>query len=228
MSCDIWMSGLISDHSLGNKNGIRWKYPGEEWTRAEHRVADELVAGLYRRGSVYVAGHNQDLEDIPEAGAIWDEKSFARTGDMFMVGHMYAVKPRLADVFSRFDLGEGGLSPITLYKGDLQTPSPSEYWLLRFGARKETFLPDRSNKEGYRIRSLGIDHKTGEDLWKVSFGIQDGDVAVSAAALQGADLWVEARVHHKLFLHSELVEAIISAKPKKVKFDLRRCRVVSH
>jgi hypothetical protein len=226
MSGEVWISGLLSDNSLGTKNGICWKYPNEDWTKAEHRVDDELVAGLYRRGSLYVAGYKQAVEDVPVAGAIWDPKSFAKTGDMFMVGHMYAVKPRLADVFSRFDLGEGGLSPITLYQEDLQTPHIGEYWLLHFGARKSTFIAEESNQENFRVRQLTVDRETGLSIWKTSFGLQDGDVAVSSTALEGADLWVEAQVHSKLFLSGALAEALIQSKPRKVNFDLHRCRVV--
>jgi hypothetical protein len=139
---------------------------------------------------------------------------------------MYAVKPRLADVFSRFDLGEGGLSPITLYQEDLQTPHIGEYWLLHFGARKSTFIAEESNQENFRVRQLTVDRETGLSIWKTSFGLQDGDVAVSSTALEGADLWVEAQVHSKLFLSGALAEALIQSKPRKVNFDLHRCRVV--
>lgn len=226
MSGEVWISGLLKDVSIGSKQGLRWKYPGEDWTGAQHIVDDSLVSDLARRGGAYVAGYPQVKEDIPEAGAIWEPKCFATTGDMFMVGHMYAVKPRLAEVLSRFDLGQGGLSPITLYEDDLQTPLSDEYWLLKLGTRKDTFLSDESNRENYRVRHFSDDPATGLPRWKTSFGIQDGDVAVSAAALEGADLWVEARMWQALFMSGALAEALSKAKLKKVDFRLKQCRVV--
>ncbi|WBQ17642.1 hypothetical protein [Sphingobium yanoikuyae] len=62
--------------------------------------------------------------------------------------------------------------------------------------------------------------------WKTSFGIEDGDVAVSKAALVGADLWVEARMAQKLFMTERLAEALSKTKLKKVDFRLEQCRVV--
>ena len=56
MNGDVWISGLMSDHSLGNKDGVRWKYPNEDWTRVEHRVPmtsslGSIEGGVVRRRS---------------------------------------------------------------------------------------------------------------------------------------------------------------------------------
>ncbi|MEO8373952.1 MAG: hypothetical protein ABI471_01915 [Sphingomonas bacterium] len=223
---EVWISGILSDHRIGNKQGLRWKYPAEDWTSANHIVDKEVVSDLARRGELYVSGYRLPDEDVPEAGAIWDPRCFAGTGDLFMVGHMYAVKPRLAEVLSRFDLGEGGLSPVTIWQSDLQTPAPGEYWLLHLGARKDSFLAEQSNQENYRVRHFSDDPETGLPRWKTSPGMQDGDVAVSQAALEGADLWVEARMWHKLFMSGALADALNETKLKKVDFRLKQCRVV--
>jgi hypothetical protein len=143
-----------------------------------------------------------------------------------MVDGMYAVKPRLAEVLSRFDLGEKGLTPFTIFQEDLKTPLDDEFWLLNLSVRKDTFLPDKSNQEGFRIRKLAIDPETGLPMWKVSSLAKDGDVTVSTKALEGADLWVEERVWGKLFMSDALVEAPNTEKLKKVDFSLQRCSVV--
>ncbi len=119
-----------------------------------------------------------------------------------------------------------------MYDADLVTPAPGEYWLLQLGARKNSFLPESSNQEGHRISSMGVAKRSGPvftegvEYWQVTSLIQDGDVAVSPAALGGADLWVEERVSKRLFMSGALAQAISEANLKKVDFRLKQCCVV--
>ena len=227
----VWISDIMSDYQIGSKQGLRWKFPGGAWSEPTHIMppATEESAAWQSR---YDAGFRLEAHEIPEGLAIWDKKSFAKTGDLFTAKGMYAVKPALAEVLSSFDLGEGGLTPLTIYEGDLVTPVNSEYWLLHLGARKDTFLPEQSNKEGYRIRSGGIAKRSGPgftegvEYWEIASFIQDGDVAVSTSATVGADLWAEERVPKKLFLSGPLAKALFEAKLKKIDFRLKQCRVV--
>jgi hypothetical protein len=225
MSGDVWISEVFTDYQLGNKMGLRWKYPGVDWSPAKH-VLDTPTDQEIARFRAYRSGHHLPPENLPEALAIWEPNCFARTGDMFSLGSMYVVRPKLADVFSKFDLGDGGLVPITIYEADLQTPAKGEYFMLQLGARKDTFLPKESNQEGYRVRPLFVDRTTGEQMWKVETLIRDGDVAVSEAALDGPDLWAEIHVLDRLFMSGALAEALQRAGAKKVDFMLKQCRVV--
>ena len=226
MSDDVFISGWLQDITLGSKLGLRWKFPGEDWSGARHELAVLSQDQLNRRNNRYKDGHRLAEGDVPEALAIWEPKCFARKGDMFSIGSMYIVQPRLAEVFSRFDLGEGCLTPATIYQADLQTPAVGEYWMLHFGARKDCFLPEQSNQEDYRITKMYVDRASGRQIWKAGFGVKDGDVALSSAALQGADLWCEEGIWARIFMSGALAEALQKAKPKKVDFDLRRCRVI--
>jgi hypothetical protein len=225
MSGQVWISEVFTDYQLGNKMGLRWKYPGVDWSPAEH-ILDTPTDQEIARFRAYRSGHHLPPEDLPEALAIWEPNCFARTGDMFSLGSMYVVRPKLADVFSKFDLGDGGLVPIAIYEADLQTRAKGEYYMLQLGAQKNCFLPDQSNQDGYRIQPFAVDRKTGQQLWSIETLIGDGDVAVSVAALEGPDLWAEISVHQRLFMSGALAEALQRADAKGVDFMLKQCRVV--
>jgi hypothetical protein len=226
MSSPVWISEVFTNYQLGNKMGLRWKFPGTDWSAPQH-ILDTPTDQEIARFRAYRSGHRLPPEDLPEALAIWEPKCFAGTGDMFSLGSMYVVRPKLADVFAKFDLGDGGLEPLTIYEADLQTPAKGEFYMLQLGARKDTFLPEQSNQEGYRIHPELVDRKTGEQMWSIETLIADGDVALSPTALQGPNLWAEVRVFsQRLFMSGGLAEALLEAHPKKVDFMLKQCRVV--
>lgn len=224
MTDQVWTSGLFDDYSLSSKTGLRWKYPGKPWSAAQHEIEGPTDDGVERL-RLYNSGFVLPDRHIPEALAIWNPRSFARFGDIFAT-YQYVLRPPLAEIFARFDLGEGGVTPLTVYEADLQTPAQGEFYLLRLGARKNTFLPDCSNTESYRIRPSYTIQKTGQTIWNIGSYIEDGDVVVSPAALEGPDLWCETNVFDRLFMRGGLAEALQKAKlRKKVDFRLRRCRV---
>jgi hypothetical protein len=209
---------------LGNKLGLRWKYPDGEWSSASHILGtptDDEIA----RFRAYRAGDRLPPKDVPDAIAIWDPNAFRRKGDIFSLGSMLVLRPKLADVFSRFDLGPGGLEPLTVFEADLQTPAKGEYYMLHLGAQKDSFLPEQSNQEGYRVQPFVVNRKSGRQIWSVETLIADGDVAVSPAALEGADLWAEVSVFQRLFMSGGLAEALRNID-KKNDFQIKQCRVV--
>lgn len=103
-----------------------------------------------------------------EAAAVFDEERFERTRDLFAVGGFYAVKGRLAQVLSRFDLGEGGLIPFPIYQADLVTPIKGEFFLLNFGARKSSCLPDQS----INVAKFLVTKTNGSQIWRVMVGMK--------------------------------------------------------
>ncbi|MEJ2411136.1 MAG: hypothetical protein P8Y48_18025 [Novosphingobium sp.] len=165
-------------------------------------------------------GYALQRDELPEAAAVWDEKSFAKTHEVFASGGIYVVRGKLADILSRFDLGEGGLVPFPVYKADLETPYPGEFFLLNFGARKNTLVPEASPN----VAERGVSPRTGQMLWKVQeWG--EGQVALSSAALEGPDLWVEEVLYNKIFMSDALAQALISAKLDK-DWRLTPCTIV--
>lgn len=119
------------------------------------------------------------------------------------------------------NLGDGGLLPFPIYQEDLSTPVDGKFYCLNFGARKNTFRPSESKN----VELLGTDSKTGTEVWKVNSWAEDGDVALSAAALTGADLWGEETIRSKLFMSEALVAALRETNVK-IDFRLKQCRIV--
>lgn len=222
MSQDVWMSSLIGGiYGVGDKQGLHEKFYGEEWRPAQHEIPpyDDKVHQDFRR---HYKGFALKRADFPEALAVFDEKRFKRIGDLFMAGPFYAVKGKLAEVLSRFDLGEGGLIPFPIYRADKVTPVDGEFVLLNFGARKESFLPEESR----HVEPFSKDrHDGGRQTWKAKFAARDDDIAVSPAALEGADLWIERSLIRKVFMSGGLVAALRAAKIKQ-DLDLMRCRIL--
>jgi len=83
-------------------------------------------------------------------------------------------------------------------------------------------LPSESKK----VEPFFTLERHGFEVWDAKFGLEDGDIAVSTAALGGADLWFEPRLRDSILLSGALVDAIKTARVK-VDLSLTQCRVVS-
>lgn len=220
MSGGVWISSILSNENIGKKQGLRTKFRGEEWEPARFEIpvtSDAVLANLRR----YTRGHAMAIEEFPESAAVWNNKRFSKTSDIFAIGGFFAVKLGLAEILSRFDFGEGGLTPFTIYQADLVTPYPEEYFLLNFGAVKNTFLPEQSKN----VAKFAIDHRTRRQIWEVRSWHEDDDVALSSSALAGPDLWFEELIENKIFLSGDLTSALQEAGLDE-DWRLKRCRVL--
>lgn len=220
MTDKVWISSMKSNYLLGSKLGVRVKYFDEEWHPAQHEipvVSEKTLATINRS----IWGHALARSDFPESAAVWDEKRFKRVRDLFAIGGFYVVKNKLAEILSRFDLGEGGLIPFTIYQADLKTPFPGEYFLLNFGCIKNTILPEQSEN----VVKFAVDHKTGQQIWKVNGWHEDGDVALSPAALSGPAIWFEDVVYNKIFMHGSLANALQEAGLAD-DWQLKECQIM--
>lgn len=220
MSSAVWVSSVLSPAGLGEKQGTRTKFYNHDWNPASFDIPTEPeeVYAAFRR---HRTGYALQRSDFPEAEAVFDEKRFAKRRDLFFAGPFFAVKGKLAEVLPRFDLGEGGLIPFTIYKADLATPVDGEFFLLNFGARKNSILPEHSRN----VVKFAVDPKTGIQHWKVNSWSEDGDIALSPAALDGPDLWFEEVLHNKIFVKDALAQALIEIGMGDV-FRFQPCRIV--
>ena len=186
MNADVWMSGLIGLQSVGDKQGLHDKYFGEEWRPAQHEIPlhSEKVKRAYKK---HWRGLPLERSDFPEALAVFDEGRFRRIGDLFMAGPFYAVKGKLADVLSRFDLGDGGLIPFPIYREDKCTPVDGSFFLLNFGGPKDSLLPEDCRN----IDPFYWDEENERRIWIAKTGVKNNDIALSSVALGGADIWAE-------------------------------------
>jgi hypothetical protein len=220
MVAKAWTSGVKSDSSLGNKSGLRWKLFGEDWSPAQHIMgvsSEEYLEAVDKSDK----GYALDRRCFPEALTIWNRKCFARVGDYFYANGFVAVKGRLAETLNRFDLGEGGLIPLPIYQEDLTTPEPGEFFLVNFGARKDSLVAEKSAS----LRQHYVERTTGKQIWTIGSGVKDGDIALTPAAQDGADLWNEERIRSRLFMSDALVTAIRKADVT-IDFRLAQCRIV--
>ena len=220
MSGRVWMSSLKSNSQLGDKQGLRTKFFGEEWEPASFIIpvmSDVMSANMKRSARGYALRR----EELPEAAAIWNEKSFKKVGEIFWAGGFLVVRGKLAATLSRFDLGEGGLIPFLIYKADLGTPYPDEFFLINFGARKNTLLPQQCED----ARRFTIEKTTGNQLWKINYLKIDAEVSMSSAALNGPDLWFEEASHNKIFMSDALGIAIADTRDAQ-EWRLHECKVV--
>lgn len=215
----VWVSSVMSDYTITNKQGIREKFYGEDWAPPTFilDIPPERVIQAMRRHN---RGETLERTDFPEAMYVFDEGRWTRGGELFSAGPFYAVKGKLAEVISQFDLGTGGLIEFPIYEADKVTPLPGPFYLLNFGAIKDSFVPDDSRKL-YTRRTLKDD---GHELW-ATYDLEDGDIAVRETALEGADLWFEKKLENKIFMSGRLHDAIVAAKVK-TKFRFAQARII--
>lgn len=219
MSSGAWMSNVLSNNRLGEKLGTRTKHFGRDWDPADEvlpSATQEHLAALrdYTQGKAV----RRDL--FPEAEAVFNDKLFLRVGDIFCSAGFFVVRSELAEILSRFDLGEGGLIPFPVYQADLATPYPGEFFLLNFGCTKNTILIDRCED----ARKFVVDKASGLQIWHINRSKPDGQVVLSPRALEGPDLWFEEAVHNKLFLSDALGQALLDIGMGEL-FRLTRCRI---
>jgi hypothetical protein len=224
MADQVWISEVMSNNALGTDLGLREKWFGEPWEAPyENDVVPEMSKKAKAAIFKHYAGHTMMREDMPEASAVYSLEHFRRAKDIFFIGAFLAVKGKVAEVLSKFDFGAGGgLVPYTIYEADEKTPLPGPFFIVNFGPMKDCFLPDASTNIG----RPSVHHQTGRTRWSLRY-LNDGDVAVSAAALAGSDLWMCPGVEGRIFMSHRVVEALRTALGDAdfAEFRLRRCRI---
>ena len=103
----------------------------------------------------------------------------------------------------------------------METPYPGEFFLLNFGCRKSTVLPEQSRN----VEKRGVHHQTGVTYWAINSWSEDGDVVVTPNCLQGADIWFDPVIYNKIFMSNALAQAIMDIGMGDV-FKLQKCRIV--
>lgn len=219
MSGGVYMSGVFHIGELGDKLGIRRKYCGEEWGPAQFKIPLTPPRGGEARDK-HGKGLKLDIEEFPEGIAVWNEQAFTKARDVLWAGPFLTVKAKIAEVLSRFNLGDGGLVQVPLFKADLTTPWPDPYYYINFGGPKDTLLPEESRS----LHPLIPRQPPSKNTYRV-IAPSDGDIALSSAATLGADIWIEQYVWHELFLSEALVDALRDAQID-VDLHLARCRIV--
>ncbi|MGL4325576.1 MAG: hypothetical protein ACRCTD_16190 [Beijerinckiaceae bacterium] len=179
MSDRAWMSGIMGDSSIGDKQGIRIKYYNTEWEPAKHQIPLK-PPHVWDALNKYYAGYALTQEELPEAIALWNRGCFRRTKELFMGGFVYAVRGKLAEVLSEFNLGEkSGLVPFDIIQDDVKTPLDGQYYYVNWDGHKDTFLPEKSQNVELFARNVEKDI----EWWDPTLDAVDKDIALSSSAL---------------------------------------------
>ncbi|MFD1982099.1 imm11 family protein [Mesorhizobium newzealandense] len=181
-------------------------------------TADPLPTGmdLGQMAELNETGERMSAEHFPkQIFAEYPDKKEKKQADLVLAAGAVVVSAICADVLRQFDLGHSSLYPIKLLQHDRKTPVEGEYFCLNIGERKDTFL----RKHSPLVKEFG-DKTMMMPSW-----LQDGDVAVSPAALEGPDLWVSPPLIRIFFLSDRLTQALRAAKMARV-FGFRACRIV--
>jgi hypothetical protein len=218
VSNTVWMSTVGDDYRLGDKLGLRWKHSGKGWSPAQHIIEAEYESDIDQVNR-NVQGYVVDRSFLPEAMAVWNRGCFKKVGELFWAAGFMAVRGKLAEVLAHFDLGEGRLEPLAIYKEDMVTPEPGEFFILNFGARKDSIIADQSGK----ISPMAVDRFTGKQIYSVRT-YKEGDIVLGRQALLGPDIWMEERISGAIFMSDAVVRAIAEAEIR-IDFRLSQCRL---
>lgn len=180
------------------------------------RAVDEVRLIAAQRANY--AGDVMNEADYPEA--IWvsgpGTKPFVRLPDFFYGFGFWAVSAPCADVLRQFDLGLGRLAPVNVFQKDRATPVGENPWYCwNFGNKKSCLLAeDSKNLEPFP-----------GDRWIIRATLIDNDLALSAAARQSPDVWIDPKLVDGLFVSDRLGQALKKAKFAAA-FRLLKCRIL--
>jgi len=217
---EVYISGIYQNYLIGNKLGLRMKWRGREYDPPSFVIPlpTEEGSDAFNRSA---KGYRVERDQFPEALAVWNEKDFAKSRDVLFAGPFLTVTEKIADVLSRFDLGDGELVPVPLFQADLVTPWSDSYYYINYSEPKDTVVLNESKN----IQLMYEKNGTGERLFRVLFAASDDDIALSRGALQGTDIWIEKCIFSKLFISRALAEALHEAGID-VDLELHSCRIV--
>lgn len=163
------------------------------------------------------AGEKLGPEFFPQK--IWPSESAKRSWDempdIFYAFGYWVLSSKCADVLRKFNLGDGALYPVQVFKKDRKTPVIGNYYCLNFGNVKRAFLPDESPT----TRDFPVGRRA------MPFVLKDYDIAVSSAALSGPDIWLDPMLFEAIFFSGPLGLALKAAKVSSW-FKLKKCRVI--
>jgi len=179
------------------------------------------------------AGSSLESSEFPKTLFPQDREPHVikRLPQLFDGAGQIVVSEKAANILRQFDLGRGGLHPVRVLQKDMKTEFGGGWHCIHFGNVKEAFVLEESMvdrtyqnmKEGPQVRN-----ERGEYVpkyYELPFVAKDNVVAVSKAALEGPDIWVEPLIYRAFFVSDRLAQALKRAKLDKA-FRLFKCRMV--
>jgi hypothetical protein len=115
------------------------------------------------------------------------------------LGRYIVVSEKCREVLSRFDLGDLCFYPIIVFQSDGETEIRGPWFVIVFASRKRVFDAAASTN----IREIG------PGQWTDAGRPQDGDIAVSAEALDGPAVWMDPAYRNCVFFSDEVRTALM-------------------
>jgi len=139
--------------------------------------------------------------------------------DIFFAEGQPIVSASVAEILSRFDLGNGALYPVSegVFQSDNATPIAGAYFSWIFGNAKRAFL------EAYSPTAEPLSPGR-RDRCIFPFAMSDGAFAVSRDALSGPDVWVDPLLLKSIFVSGALGDALETAGLREA-LCLFKCRI---
>lgn len=182
----------------------------------DSRLAVDLLSAFKR-------GVPCDAETLP--AAMWVAQRFAsdnrrKLPHLFVAGGFLAVSEAFAEVVRGFDLGRTRLFRVELLHSNRTDPFPGRYYILNIAEVRRHFSVELS-AQFERMPS-------SSSAYVASIGneVQDGDITVSPAALEGPDLWIDDTLLSHFFCSDRLARALRAAKVAS-RLPLFRCRIAA-
>ena len=184
-----------------------------------------FMTDLLERDSEFAFAYNrknelgESLEEscFPQKGWLLPEHAKRKSLAKFAAaGSFVYMSATCADVFRRFDLGKGALYPIELFEADGITPLADTWFTINFGNVKQCLLPEQSGELRPAPRGTYSTFATFDD-W---------DLAFSASALDGPDVWIDPILNHSFCMSDRLAQALSEAGLLKYFDRVRRGKIV--
>jgi hypothetical protein len=212
----VWASDAMT--SIRSEAGIRYMPLNPDVFKPTSEELEE-AASVVRK---YTSGDLADPSELPYkfCGPYLDSK-VENLSDFFSSGSYLFASERCAEVFLRFDLAGGGFSPVEIYHGDRKTLATTQpIFLLNIRGKKSAFASDKVDMTTFK-RAHG---PKGLDSRYRPMSLADDQIVLTAAALDGCDLWFDDEIARIFFVSARLAEAIHHAGVEGKMF-LKSCRV---
>jgi hypothetical protein len=135
--------------------------------------------------------------------------------NLFYGGGFWFVSAKAAAILQAHDLGAGALYPVRVLGKDRSTPLGDGWFCVNFGNRKSAFMIEHAHRTRPQVGGKSPVFAT----------LKDDEFAVSSAALDGPDIWVDPQLWDSIFFSERLGKALKKAKAANG-FYLRSCRVI--
>lgn len=144
-----------------------------------------------------------------------NEREYKVLPNLFYGGGFWFVSAKAAEVLRAHDLGAGALYAVNVYGKDRETPLGDGWFCINFGNRKSAFLIEHAQRTRAQVGGKSPVFAT----------LKDDEFAVSTAALDGPDIWVDPQLWDSIFFSERLGRALKKTKAAHG-FYLRSCRVI--